>query len=54
MAAEIWPTEAQLNQMDAGRGSGEGHGWKVLLAFSGNFSGCRIDSTDKSISKSGQ
>ena len=34
--------------------STQGAGWKVLFARSGNLSGWRIDSTDKSISKSGQ
>ena len=34
--------------------STQGAGWKVLFASSGNLSGWRIDSIDKSISKSGQ
>ena len=54
-----WPQSAEgsesswAHELEGGK-SGVWQGWNVLSALSGNLSGWRIDSTDKSTSRSGQ
>jgi hypothetical protein len=50
----VRPLSAPWDQRVSGGGSGERRGWKVIFALSGNVSGWRIDSADKSTSQSGQ
>ena len=57
--AITWPQSAEgsesswAHEIEGGK-SGVWQGWNVLSALSGNLSGWRIDSTDKSTSRSGQ